>query len=468
MQKRDIQFGLDYNRFNDFLSAGGSENNWFALRHEFKAQKISLSDSLLLWIGKDEETGSLVDLKNRTSYRIEKGTDTENNPVIQVLTSLDDVEHFLTLEDNKAILSHLKPDPPERLDLQGTDKGFIDHLKRYNFDETDLNNLKRTDLAGAGFSFEPVHQDLLIVHSMLREILTSPSDWLFNLPRGTAKSVGMYLQEFDEKLQAIVDFNTSGENPSDTHANLLQEISVFCSSMKGSLSQIIAYLKSKQVEKFESQINATVTNAVEDLSAETNRTKEINDQATAELAEKQNDVDRLKLELENELRKKSISSHEKIFADQADKHQMWSWIWLGVTVILTLVFGYIFWELLKHLEPTGSQLPAILQNLFTKGFFLSLIYLLLNRSIKNYTAEKHLETVNRHRQNALATYEAFAEAAGENQETRDAVLLASTDAIFDANQSGYLSAKTNRSDSTNPIQQVVRAVISDKPSTSGN
>ena len=125
-----------------------------------------------------------------------------------------------------------------------------------------------------------------------------------------------------------------------------------------------------------------------------------------------------------------------------------------------------FWELLKHLEPTGSQLSAILQNLFAQGFFLSLIYLLLNRSIKNYTAEKHLETINRHRQNALATFEAFAEAAGENQETRDAVLLASTDAIFEANQSGYLSTRTSRSDSANPIQQVVRAVIPSKSSDS--
>ena len=464
MQERDIEFSLDYNRFDDFFRAGASQDKWFALRHEFEAQKISLSDSLLLWIGKDEETGTLLDFRNRTSYRIERETDTRNNPIIQVLRSFDDVEHFLTLEDNKAILSHLKPDPPERLDFQGTDEGFIDHLKRYNFDETDLSNLKRTDLSGAGFSFEPVHQDLLIVYEMLQEILTSPREWLLNLPQGTVKSVGTYLQEFGEKRQAIVDFNASGENPSGTHTDLLQEISKFCDSVKKALIQIIAYLKSNQVEEFESEIKVTVANAVEDLSIEVNRTKEINDKAAMELAKKQSEVDRLKLELENELRKKSISSHEKVFADQADKHQTGAWIWLGVTVILTLGFGYIFWELLKYLEPTESQLPAILQNLFTKGFFLSLIYLLLNRSIKNYTAEKHLETVNRHRQNALATYEAFAKAAGENQETRDAVLLASTDAIFDANQSGYLSIRTSRPDSSGPIQQIVRAVTPNKPS----
>ena len=172
--------------------------------------------------------------------------------------------------------------------------------------------------------------------------------------------------------------------------------------------------------------------------------------------------------MENQLGKKLISSYEKVFANQVGQHKTGAWIWLGGTVILTFVFGGIFWWLLKDLEPAGGQLSTILQNLFTKGFFLSLIYLLLNRSIKNYTAEKHLETINRHRQNALATFEAFVEAAGENRETRDAVLLAATDAIFDANQSGYLSVRTSRSDNAGPIQQVVRAIVPGKPSTDGD
>ena len=96
---------------------------------------------------------------------------------------------------------------------------------------------------------------------------------------------------------------------------------------------------------------------------------------------------------------------------------------------------------------------------------LSLIYLVLNRSIKSYTAEKHLEVVNRHRQNALRTFNAFHSAAGENQETQDAVLLAATNAIFDANQSGYLSTRLRGSESVSPIQQVVRAVTPSSSST---
>jgi len=63
------------------------------------------------------------------------------------------------------------------------------------------------------------------------------------------------------------------------------------------------------------------------------------------------------------------------------------------------------------------------------------------------------------------TDEDFFESAGDNPETRDAVLLTATNSIFDANQSGYLSAKTKGSDSANPIQQVVRTAFPGSSST---
>ena len=95
---------------------------------------------------------------------------------------------------------------------------------------------------------------------------------------------------------------------------------------------------------------------------------------------------------------------------------------------------------------------------------LSPIYVWLNRSIKNHTAQKHLEVINVHRQNALETFDTFVAAAEGNRDTRDQVLLAATKAIFDTNQSGYLSTKSSGSDSASPVQQVIREVISPKSS----
>ena len=93
-----------------------------------------------------------------------------------------------------------------------------------------------------------------------------------------------------------------------------------------------------------------------------------------------------------------------------------------------------------------------------------MIFFLLNRSIKNYTAEKHLEVINTHRQNALETVEPFLHATKENSDTREQILLAATKTIYDANQSGYLSTKTSGSDSASPVQQIIKEVIPTKPS----
>ena len=274
MQERDIYFSLDYEKFNDFLNDGRRrQDNWFALQYEFKLKKVDLSRSLLIWIKESGRIALLADFKYQKTYYLERESDEDNNPVVQVSGLSENTEQFFTLDDTETILSHLKPDPQTSREPRGTDEGFIDLLKKLNLDETDLDNLKRTDLSGAGFSFELVHQDLLTVHRMLREVLTSSSKWLLNLPQGTASSIGTFLWQFHDKLQAITNFEISGENPTETHISLLQEISDFCGSAKGSLSQTIAYLKSNQVEEFESQINATVTNAVENLRVETNRTE---------------------------------------------------------------------------------------------------------------------------------------------------------------------------------------------------
>lgn len=478
MQEEHILFRLEEQKFQNILS----EKNWFKLQHEFKTKKNPLSQSLLIW---DEESGSmwlLADFGNQKTYRIQieqnansnPERDADSTPMMQVSEVSNQNEQLVNLKDPETVLSRLQRDPQTGLrDPQGTHDGFVDLLGDIDLDEIDLEELKRSNLSGSGLSFESVHPDLLVVYEMFREILTSPREDLVNSAHAEVQNVRHYLPQFYEIAQKIRDFDINVENPRETHANLLKEISDFCGSVKSPLSQTIAYLKSKQVEQFESQINATVADAEKNFSAEVNRAKEINNAAEAKEADRQKEFNRLKLELENQLAKKSISSYEKVFADQGDDHQQGARLWLITTGALTLVFGLIFWLLIKDLVPADlvpkeSQVPMILQNLFTKGFFLSLIYLLLHRSIKNYTAEKHLETVNRHRQNALATFEAFTEAAGENRETRDAVLLAATDAIFDANQSGYLSVKTSRSDSAGPIQQVVRAAIPGKSPTGGD
>ena len=454
MAEEKIRFSLNPERFQEFFD----QNNWFDLHHELKTKGVLLSQSLLIWRGESGYAQTLADFENKKTYDIRGVGEETSNPTVEVSELSDEAKQPVNFTDTKAILSLLESV------YQGTDQGSIDFLKRINLDELDLEELKRSDLSGAGYSFEFVHQDLLIVHSMLREILTSPREWLLNISRVVVQNLNRYLPQFYENVRNIENFQIGNENPRETHDNLLQNISNSCGSMKGPLGHIVAYLSSRKVEQLAVEITDTVTAAVERLEAETNRAQEINNDAEKNQAEIQKEFDRLKIEVENKLAEKPISQYKTIFADQAKGHHEGGRNWLKMAGGATVVFFVAFAGLTIVLGSEGSGLTGTLQNLFTKGFLLSPIYVWLNRSIKNYTAQKHLEVINTHRQNALETFDTFVAAAGDNRETRDAVLLSATDAIFDANQTGYLSTKGSGPDSRSPVQQVIREIIPDKSS----
>ena len=302
---------------------------------------------------------------------------------------------------------------------------------------------------------------------MLHEILTSPRESLLDLSRSDFQQFTNYLTEFYKNIEQIGNFETRGERPGEIHSSLLREISSFCENVKNTLSKTITYLMSKKVEQLEDQVKTTVTDAEEKLNTETEKFQRLSEEAQQQTAEIVQKLEQTHLKYQNQLTEKPISQYKKTFDDQANKHGAMAWVWLAASGLLAVGFGIIFWKLLTDIGSLANQenqLSMILSNLFAKGFYLSLIFLFLNRTIKNFAAEKHLEVINTHRQNALETFDAFVAAAEGNRETRDAVLLAATKAIFEANQSGYLSTKTSGTDSTSPVQQIIKEVIPSKSS----
>ena len=299
---------------------------------------------------------------------------------------------------------------------------------------------------------------------MLHEILTSPRESLLDLSRNDFQQFTNYLTEFYKNIEQIGNFETRGERPGEIHSSLLGQISNFCENVKNTLSKTITYLRSKKVEQLEDQVKTTVTDAEEKLNTETEKLQKLGEEAQQQTAEIVQKLEQTHLKYQNQLTEKPISQYKEIFAAQAENHRKSAQFWMWMAIVATGAFGGVFVLLSVLLGSGGTQLTGIFQNLFTKGFILSPIYVWLNRSIKNHTAQKHLEVINVHRQNALETFDTFVAAAEGNRETRDAVLLAATKAIFDANQSGYLSVKSSGSDSASPVQQIIKEVIPSKSS----
>ena len=243
--------------------------------------------------------------------------------------------------------------------------------------------------------------------------------------------------------------------------------------VKQQLGPMAVYLEAKKAgqldpqttERLETQVRNIADEVLESFKKENSLLHESTRQDVEEI---QDGLNRLTNRVEKELAQESVSKFKEIFAEQAKKYQRAAWAWLGVSglLIIGLTISIIFLGLLDVLQPEGTEWSGVLQNIFQKGSVLTLFYFALNRSVKNYAAQKHLEIVNRHRENALGTFTKFVSEAEESRETQDAVLLAATNAIFDANQSGYLSAKMKGSESANPFQQMFKAVMPDSSTKS--
>lgn len=180
MAEGQLLFTLDYEQFNEILS----HQNWFNLQHEFERAGTPLSQSFLIWIGESGNTWLLADFETKKTYDIEREAEpaepaTEAEPEktarVEISEPSSQEEQLVELTDSQLILSRLQRSH------RGTDDGFVDFLKKINLDETNLEKLKRSDLAGAGFSFESEHRNLLTVHTMLCEILSASRESLIDL-----------------------------------------------------------------------------------------------------------------------------------------------------------------------------------------------------------------------------------------------------------------------------------------------
>jgi len=137
-----------------------------------------------------------------------------------------------------------------------------------------------------------------------------------------------------------------------------------------------------------------------------------------------------------------VSQHAIHFKTEADKFESSAKPWLVWTVILAsataiiglgLVIKAIYWL------PTLTASQGV-QLAIPKIFLFSV---LLSATIwcgKTYRSNQHNAVVNRHRQNALATFEAFVKATSD-EPTKNAVLIQATQCIFSPQQTGYIQAE---------------------------
>lgn len=155
-----------------------------------------------------------------------------------------------------------------------------------------------------------------------------------------------------------------------------------------------------------------------------------------------------------------VSQYSKVFAEESVYFEKSAEKWLrrvfSVLVLLVLSGGGFLWIGMNEVVQTNTLM--LINVTVAKVLLVTALFYSLNLCIKNYKAHKHNALLNRHRQNALNTFETFAKAAGDDSQTKNAVLLEATRTIFSNQPTGYM---TNENESELPTR-IIEIIKSNK------
>jgi hypothetical protein len=188
-----------------------------------------------------------------------------------------------------------------------------------------------------------------------------------------------------------------------------------------------------------------------------------NERITKESQSKLNEINQILENAKSAAVKVGVASHGNIFESEALEHKTEAAKWLKYTVrmlfvtggIATLMFSLMFCPAFQNSNINPYQMAI------SKIVILAICFIGVSLCNRNYRAHKHNQIVNKHRQNALNTFETFIKAASDDQ-TKNAVLLQTTQSIFSSHNTGY-NSNENDIEMPNKIVEIIKS--SGKPNS---
>ncbi len=307
------------------------------------------------------------------------------------------------------------------------------------FRECNLEALKRLEL-GEKLSFEQAMPHVERVVTFYRKLLDCN---LAELPVVTMNQITSAGKATIEILGRIGNFDPEkAQNPFPERTQLIDQIRDRWESDYPAVAPVLAYAtkSSADFQRLEREARGTLSELGESKSQFKVETDEILSSMKSALGE-----------VQDAAKKAGVAQHATHFNDEANLSRNIALGWLGTGVAFGAgAAAYVVWHvepaLLGLTEPTAMQLiqAAIPRLLIVFVLTFGMIW-----SAKNFTSSAHNYVVNRHRRNALASFQTFVEGASK-PDIKDAVLMQATHAIFTPQDSGFA-----KGDVPNPASQVV-------------
>lgn len=291
-------------------------------------------------------------------------------------------------------------------------------------------------------TFEKAHHDLDRVFSIVSYLKVLP---LNQLTDQAVQQITQTLDAVNNLLGAIDKFTVEQSNPPGTRDQLVNQIHSATDQFYTIATPWVPFLAYQRGD---------VTRNINELTAAVTQGKAIAADAKAAIETKQGEMEAIITKAREASASAGAAVFTHDFANESTEQRRVAKHWLvtaaGLAVVTAVVAGLMWY----FVEPAGA--PGVLtQKLGTKVAVLVVLFSATVWCGRMYRALMHQATINRHRALSLQTFQAFL-AAASDVDTKDAVLLEATHAIFTVGKTGYLDSKSNEVDSGVKILEVTK------------
>lgn len=297
----------------------------------------------------------------------------------------------------------------------------------------DVNSLPRELQLGEALSFREAVEPARKIIYLFQQI---PLQFLQDFPDQQLNSIMSNADSFYQFVNQILNFDSKQDNAYTLRTQLLESLSGQYQNYFNQLQNLIAYAATRERD---------FSSLERDFRASMQRAEDTAQELVGKLDAQQVDAQRILEDVRRTAAEQGVSQQAAYFQQESQAHESeatkWQWrtLWMALILVCYAVIS-AFAHKWPWLTPTDTY-QAFQLGLSKVLIFVVLAYMLV-LSAKNFLSHKHNAIVNKHRQNALLTFNALVEAAG-SEERRDVILTYAASCIFSPQETGYAKSGTS-------------------------
>ena len=294
--------------------------------------------------------------------------------------------------------------------------------------------------------FEDCRLELERTYAMLEQYRYLP---IRLLPEASIRKITSELIPIRDTISGIRTFtlNSSGHNPTTRRGQLVAVFKTQSDSFFEVSYKYFAYLV-QQKGDFQQHIDV--------LTGSAEKAKKLIEQANMEMFAAKKEMASIIEAARTAAVTVGIGHFTEDFKDEAERQRGIDQRWLIAAVGLvigTVVAAFCMGKIPIKVDAT---IPQVVQIFTSKAVILGALFTAMIWCGRQYRSAQHQIATNKHRANALRTFQAFTKAASD-EETRNVVLLETTKSIFALTPSDYLDNEAASGNGVKVVEVVKHA-----------